>query len=146
VLTALTIGIFFTRRLNYGIDFVGGTLIEARSTTGPAIRRDAGKARCAAPGRSLAAAVRQPGDVLIACLQTARGDAAQMKAVSGAREALAPARIPPTEVVGPSVGSELIQAGVLATVLSLVAILIYIWFRFEWQFGVGRRSRPCMAA
>jgi preprotein translocase subunit SecF len=42
-----------------------------------------------------------------------------------------------TEVVGPSVGSELIQAGVLATVLSLVAILIYIWFRFEWQFGVG---------
>ena len=42
-----------------------------------------------------------------------------------------------TEVVGPSVGSELITAGILATVLALGAILIYIWFRFEWQFGVG---------
>ena len=41
------------------------------------------------------------------------------------------------EVVGPSVGSELIRAGVLATVLALFAIAAYIWFRFEWQFGVG---------
>ena len=42
-----------------------------------------------------------------------------------------------TEVVGPKVGGELIHAGVLATVLALVAIAAYVWFRFEWQFGVG---------
>jgi preprotein translocase SecF subunit len=41
------------------------------------------------------------------------------------------------EVVGPTVGSELIRAGVLATVLAIVAIMIYVAFRFEWQFGVG---------
>ena len=40
-------------------------------------------------------------------------------------------------MVGPTVGSELIHAGVLATVLALAAIPVYIWFRFEWQFGVG---------
>ncbi len=42
-----------------------------------------------------------------------------------------------TEVVGPTVGAELIRAGVIATVLALVAIMAYVWFRFEWQFGVG---------
>src|SRR5437667_1578010 len=61
-----------------------------------------------------------------------------MKAVQMAREALgANVEYRRTEVVGPSVGSELIRAGVLATVLALGAILLYIWFRFEWQFGIG---------
>ena len=42
-----------------------------------------------------------------------------------------------TEFVGPTVGEELKQAGFLAVVLSLLAIMAYIWFRFEWQFSVG---------
>jgi len=42
-----------------------------------------------------------------------------------------------TEVVGPTVGAELIRAGVIATVLALFAIAAYVWLRFEWQFGVG---------
>ena len=42
-----------------------------------------------------------------------------------------------TEFVGPKVSAELIQAGVEAVLLALVAMLVYIWFRFEWQFGVG---------
>jgi preprotein translocase subunit SecF len=57
-LTALTIGIFATAGLNYGIDFVGGMLIEAR-TPGPADLAACGQARCAEARRSLAAAVRQ---------------------------------------------------------------------------------------
>jgi preprotein translocase subunit SecF len=40
-------------------------------------------------------------------------------------------------VVGPKVGAELIKAGVIATVLALLAIAAYVWLRFEWQFGVG---------
>ncbi len=39
--------------------------------------------------------------------------------------------------MGPTVGAELIRAGVIATVLALLAIMLYVWFRFEWQFGVG---------
>lgn len=42
-----------------------------------------------------------------------------------------------TEVVGPKVSGELVEAGTLAVVLSVLAVLIYIWFRFEWQFSVG---------
>jgi preprotein translocase subunit SecF len=42
-----------------------------------------------------------------------------------------------TEFVGPKVGGELIEAGILAVVLSLLAIMVYVWFRFEWQFSVG---------
>ncbi|MCZ6772661.1 MAG: protein translocase subunit SecF, partial [Proteobacteria bacterium] len=42
-----------------------------------------------------------------------------------------------TETVGPKVGGELIEAGIVAVLLALSAMLLYIWFRFEWQFGVG---------
>jgi preprotein translocase SecF subunit len=139
VLTAATIGLFFSVGLNYGIDFVGGTMIEARSTTGPA---DLAKMRAELDGLHLGAASLQtfgsPDDVLIRLPQQPGGDAAQMKAVTAAKQALGPnieyRRI---DVVGPSVGHELIRAGVWATVLALGAILIYVWFRFEWQFGVG---------
>jgi preprotein translocase SecF subunit len=41
------------------------------------------------------------------------------------------------EFVGPTVGQELIRSGVLATVFACLAIMAYVWFRFEWQFGVG---------
>ncbi|HLY46473.1 MAG TPA: protein translocase subunit SecF [Stellaceae bacterium] len=138
-LTALTIGLFFTVGLNYGIDFVGGTLIEARTTTGPA---DLGAMRAKLDALHLGDASLQqfgsPDDVLIRLPQQPGGDAAQMKAVQLARDALgANIEYRRTEVVGPSVGSELIRNGVLATVLALGAILIYVWFRFEWQFGVG---------
>ena len=55
------------------------------------------------------------------------------------REALASERVDyrRVEFVGPKVGGELIEAGVTAVILALLAMLIYIWFRFEWQFGVG---------
>ncbi|MBV8890142.1 MAG: protein translocase subunit SecF [Alphaproteobacteria bacterium] len=138
-LTALTIGLFLTVGLNYGIDFVGGTLIEARSTTGPAdLAAMRQKLDALHIGDASLQGFGSPNDVLIRLPQQPGGDAAQMKAVQLARDALGPGidyrRV---EVVGPSVGGELIRAGVLATVLALGAILIYVWFRFEWPFGVG---------
>jgi preprotein translocase subunit SecF len=139
VLTALTIGAFLTVGLNYGIDFVGGTLIEARTTKGPA---DLAEMRAKINALNLGEASLQqfgsPNDVLIRLPQQPGGDAVQMKAIQLMREALGTGidyrRV---EVVGPSVGSELIRAGVLATVLALGAIMVYVWFRFEWQFGLG---------
>src|SRR5947207_10654894 len=133
-LTALTIGLFVTVGLNYGIDFVGGTLIEARNTQGPA---DLAAWRTKLDALKLGDASLQqfgsPNDVLIRLPQQPGGDAAQMKAVQQARSALGSGiEYRRTEVVGPSVGSELIQAGACATVLSLGAILITRWFRFDW--------------
>jgi preprotein translocase subunit SecF len=138
-LTLTTIGLFFTVGLNYGIDFVGGTLIEAKTTNGPA---DLARMRATLDSLNLGQASLQqfgaPDDVLIRLPQQPGGDAAQMAAVKNAQAALGPAvQYRRIEVVGPTVGSELIRAGVLATVLALGAILVYVWFRFEWQFGIG---------
>ncbi|HEV8032044.1 MAG TPA: protein translocase subunit SecF, partial [Stellaceae bacterium] len=138
-LTALTVGLFVTRGLNYGIDFIGGTLIEARVTSGAAdLAAMRAKLDALHIGEASLQTFGSPDDVLIRLPQQPGGDAAQVKVVQMVRDALGPGiEYRRTEVVGPSVGSELIRAGVLATVLALGAILIYIWFRFEWQFGVG---------
>ena len=138
-LTALTIGLFATVGLNYGIDFVGGTLIEAKTLDGPAnLAAMRSKLDALHLGEASLQQFGSPDDVLIRLPQQPGGDAEQMKAIQAARTALGDKiEYRRTEVVGPSVGSELIRAGVLATVLALGAILIYIWFRFEWQFGVG---------
>jgi preprotein translocase subunit SecF len=139
LLSVATVVIFLTAGLNYGIDFVGGTLIEARTTTGPAnLAEMRAKLDALKLGEASLQQFGAPDDVLIRLPQQPGGDAAQMKAIQAARSALGPnVEIRRQEVVGPSVGSELIRAGVWATVLALGAILVYIWFRFEWQFGVG---------
>jgi preprotein translocase SecF subunit len=139
LLGAVSIGLFGTVGLNYGIDFKGGVLVEARVTSGPA---DLAAMRAKIDGLHIGEASLQgfgsPNDVLIRLPQQGGGDAGQEKAITLVKQALGEGidyrRV---EVVGPSVGAELIRAGALATVLALIAILIYIWFRFEWQFGVG---------
>jgi len=149
LLSIATVVLFLTAGLNYGIDFTGGTLIEVRTTTGPAdlaaMRAKLDALHVGEPSlqgyidkNSADCAASPPACVLIRLPEQPGGDAAQMQVVQKVRDALGPGvEYRRTEVVGPSVGSELIRAGVLATVLALGAILIYIWFRFEWQFGVG---------
>jgi preprotein translocase subunit SecF len=139
LLAAVSIGLFATIGLNFGIDFKGGMLIEARVVHGPA---DLAKMRAALDALNIGEASLQnfggQSEVLIRLPQQPGGDAGQEKAIGMARKALGPGidyrRV---EVVGPTVGTELVHAGILATVLALGAILVYIWFRFEWQFGVG---------
>jgi preprotein translocase SecF subunit len=139
LLMLLSIVLFTTVGLNYGIDFVGGTLMEVRVSPGPAnLAQMRQKLDALHLGDASLQGFGPSTDVLIRLPRQPGGDAAQEKAVETARQALGPGidyrRI---EVVGPSVGAELIRAGVTATILALVAIAIYIGFRFEWQFGVG---------
>jgi preprotein translocase SecF subunit len=138
-LTVLTVVLFLTAGLNYGIDFLGGTLIEARTTAGPAnLAEMRAKLDALNLGETTLQQFGSPSDVLIRVAQQPGGDAGQMKAIQGMRDALGPGvEYRRVEVVGPSVGSELIRAGVLATVLALAGIAVYVWFRFEWQFGIG---------
>ncbi|MGE3782975.1 MAG: protein translocase subunit SecF, partial [Alphaproteobacteria bacterium] len=137
--TVLTDVLYLTAGLNYGIDFRGGLLIEARDTTGPA---DLAGMRSTLDSLGLGEYSQQqfggPSDVLIRMAEQPGGDQAQMEAVRKTQQALGPnVEYRRVEVVGPTVGSELIRAGVLATVLAILAIMVYVWFRFEWQFGVG---------
>jgi preprotein translocase subunit SecF len=138
ILGLVSIGLFAAIGLNLGIDFKGGLLIEAK-TQGPA---DLSTMRSKIDDLHLGDASLQnfgaPDEVLIRLPEQAGGDKAQESAITAVKQALGPGiDYRRQEVVGPSVGSELIRAGTLATALALAAILVYIWFRFEWQFGVG---------
>ncbi|MBK8175921.1 MAG: protein translocase subunit SecF [Rhodospirillales bacterium] len=129
--------LFAVKGLNYGIDFKGGILIEAR-TQGPA---DLSHMRSALENLELGEVSLQnfgrDDDVLIRIEKQEGGEAAQQAAVAKLREALGPGvSYERTEVVGPQVSSELFWQGMLALAAAIVAIVIYIWFRFEWQFGI----------
>ena len=134
-----SIGLFLIQGLNFGVDFRGGILIEAR-TEGPA---DLAELRSTLSGLDLGEVTLQefgqPTDVLINVQRQEGAEAEQNAAIALVKDALADdvVEFRRTEFVGPKVGAELKQAGFLATVLSLLAIGVYIWFRFEWQFGVA---------
>lgn len=138
-MTIGSLGLFLFHGLNYGIDFTGGTVIEARTLHGPA---DLGAMRSALDGLGLGDVSLQgfggPDEVMIRLQRQPGGDKAQELAVQKVRQKLGNSvDYLSTEVVGPTVGAELIRAGTEATVLALLAIAAYVWFRFEWPFGVG---------
>jgi preprotein translocase subunit SecF len=138
VMTVGSIALFLIQGLNYGIDFSGGIVIEARTPQAANI----GKMRAALDKLGLGEVSLQgfggPDDVLIRVPRQPGSDQAQDVAVTKVKEALGPGvDYRRTDVVGPTVGKELIRAGTIATILALVAIAFYVWFRFEWQFGIG---------
>ena len=139
LLSILAISLYFFHGLNFGIDFVGGTLIEVQTKAGPA---DLGKMRSTIGGLQLGDFQLQqfgaPDDVLIRISEQPGGDAAQQAAVQKVRDALGDeVDYRRVEVVGPSVSTELLAYGTIGLVLAILAILIYLWFRFEWQFALG---------
>ena len=139
VLSIIAIFLYFFHGLNFGIDFIGGTLIEVQSKAGPA---DLGKMRSTLSGLNLGDVQLQqfggPTDVLIRVAQQPGGDAAQQAAVAKVREALGTeVDYRRVEVVGPRVSTELLAYSTIGLVLAIFAILIYLWFRFEWQFALG---------
>ncbi len=133
-----SVGLFFTQGLNFGVDFRGGILMEIR-TEGPA---DLSALRARVSDLGLGEVTLQefgePTDVLINIERQAGEEAEQIKAIQMVREALGEGiEMRRQEFVGPKVGGELKQAGLLATVLALLGIAFYIWFRFEWHFSVA---------
>ncbi len=139
LLSMLAIVLFFTHGLNFGIDFRGGTLMEVQSKSGPA---DLAKMRATLASLGLGEVQLQqfgaPTDVLIRVAEQPGGDAAQQVAVQKVRNALGDqVDYRRVEVVGPRVSGELLSYGIIGLLLAIVAILIYLWFRFEWQFALG---------
>jgi preprotein translocase subunit SecF len=139
MLSIAAIMLYFFHGLNFGIDFIGGTLIEVQTKAGPA---DLAKMRSTIGSLQLGEFQLQqfgaPDDVLIRISEQPGGDEAQQAAVQKVRNALGDTvdyrRV---EVVGPSVSNELLAYGTIGLVLAIIAILIYLWFRFEWQFALG---------
>jgi preprotein translocase subunit SecF len=138
-LSIVAILLYFFHGLNFGIDFVGGTLIEVQSKSGLA---DLAKMRAALSGLGLGEVQLQefggPTDVLIRVAQQPGGEQAQQAAIGKVREALGDeVDYRRVEVVGPRVSSELLAMSTIGLGLAIFAILIYLWFRFEWQFSLG---------
>ena len=125
---------------NFGIDFTGGTLIEVQAKQGTADTGDI-RQRLAQAGIT-DSQVQEFGTTREALIRIGSSgdvsDASQQMLVDNASAAIsADYDIRRTEVVGPTVSGELAWAAVLGVLASLVAILIYVWLRFEWQFAVG---------
>ena len=139
ILMVLSLGIFFTKGLNYGVDFKGGSIIEVQSQSGPvdlaALRQklsalDLGDVQIQEFGAA--------SDILIRIEQQPGGEEAQQEAVKKVTAALGDDYVQRrVEIVGPAVSSELRTTGIIAVLVSLVAIIVYVWFRFEWQFAIG---------
>jgi preprotein translocase subunit SecF len=138
LLVVASVALFTLKGLNYGIDFKGGILIEVR-TPKPA---DIGDLRGRISGLGLGdVSLQEFGDareVLIRIQRQEGDEKAQQAAVGKVKEALgAGVEYRRTEFVGPQVSEELFWDGLMAVGLSIVGILIYVWFRFEWQFGLA---------
>jgi preprotein translocase subunit SecF len=139
LLSILAISLYFFHGLNFGIDFRGGTLIEVQSKSGAA---DLAKMRSALNGLGLGEVQLQqfgaPNDVLIRIAEQPGGETAQQAAVAKVRGALGTeVDYRRVEVVGPRVSGELLSYGVVGLGLAILCILVYLWFRFEWQFALG---------
>jgi len=137
VLMLVSLGGLLVNGLNFGIDFRGGILMEVK-TDGPAdiqsIRNSLGSLDL---GDVSIQEFGAEDDVLIRIQRQDGSEAEQLTAVEKVKQAMGEGvEYRRTEFVGPTVGEELKEAGLIAVICALSAILIYIWFRFEWQFGV----------
>ncbi len=151
--SALVIGTiiaFFTMGLNFGIDFRGGTMLmvetpdvievsEYRSLLDHVVDGDVTVTELSDPA---AAITGEPNHIIMVRIEQIGDDAAvQNDLIKIVKSTLSDAFegivFLQTDSVGAKVSGELVQAGVLAIVLAVGAVLFYIWLRFEWQFSVG---------
>jgi len=148
MLSVLSIVAWAVMGLNYGIDFKGGTTIRTEST----IAVDVGEYREALQGLPLGdisiTEVFDPNfasDQHVTMIRIAAEDETQAvtpEQIAQVEEVLRAAidpqmTFPSVETVGPKVSGELIWTSVLSLMVTSVAIMVYMWLRFEWQFGVG---------
>jgi preprotein translocase subunit SecF len=139
LLSIVAIVLYFHPGLNLGIDFRGGTLMEVQAKSGAA---DLATMRASIAALNLGDFQLQqfggPGDVLIRISQQPGGEAAQQEAVAKIKAALGnDVEYRRVEVVGPRVSGELLSYGTIGIMFAIGGILLYLWFRFEWQFALG---------
>ena len=140
ILIVITFSCLFLNGLNLGIDFKGGILVEFRSIENKVVnisnfRNDA---KSLGLGEVSVQEFGKNTDVLLRVQKQEGGNKEQVEALNKIKNFFKDEyTIRRTEFVGPVVGEELKEAGITAVLLSLFLILIYIWFRFEWQFSIA---------
>jgi preprotein translocase subunit SecF len=139
VMSIVSVVMFLVLGMNFGIDFAGGTMMELRAKSGHA---DLAQLRSLGDKLALGPVevqgIGSGSDVTLRIRVQPGGDAAQETAIDKVRKTLSSGYdFRSVEVVGPRVSGELVQAGTMGVVVSILAVLSYLWFRFEWQFACG---------
>ncbi|MDX2156763.1 MAG: protein translocase subunit SecF [Hyphomicrobiaceae bacterium] len=140
VMMVASLLLFFVKGLNFGVDFKGGSLIEIKDIGNKPV--DIGSLRTKLGGIGLGGVQIQefgaPSDALIRIEQQPGGEKEQQLALKKVTDALGSGfELRRVEVVGPAVSAELRWTGTLAVLAAIGAIILYVWFRFEWQFALG---------
>lgn len=137
-----TVVLLCTRGLNLGIDFTGGILIEAEFTQAPDLTTIRHELKNTGIGEISLQTFGKPTNVMIRVGQKAAEESSKSKVVDAVKANIEQnfgkdVQYRRVEYVGPKVGGELIKGGLIALMLSFASILLYVWFRFEWQYGIG---------
>ncbi|WP_345979467.1 protein translocase subunit SecF [Sulfurimonas sp. HSL3-2] len=139
ILVLSSYALLATKGLNYGIDFAGGTIVQVKYKEAAPIdkMRDQLKSNPLYDGASITE-FGSPEEVVIRMKTSSSSVGQDIGDIT--REALKGSgdfEIRRVDIVGPKVGSELREKGVMSLLLAIVGILIYVAFRFEWRFAVA---------
>lgn len=137
VATLISIFAFYFHGLNFGIDFRGGFVLEVRTQQAANIGELREKLTALDIGEVYLQEFGSNRDVLIRIPSSGESQAAQNASLDKVKQVLGEGvEYRKIEKIGPKVGKELVHDATLAVLISLCAILLYVWIRFEWQFAV----------
>ncbi len=141
ILLTASVILLFTRGLNFGLDFTGRTLIEVSYPSAPEIADVRANLEAAGITNSVVQTFGTASDVVVRIPpQSGENDSAQISTIvlealqNGVEGEVTMRRV---EFVGPQVGDDLTEQGILAVVYALIGIFIYVMFRFQWRFSIG---------
>jgi preprotein translocase subunit SecF len=142
VLSILALVLFFTHGLNYGIDFKGGIALGVTAQSGqPDVQAIRDKLAPLGLGEVQIQSFGDKGQVLMRIALQPGGDAEQNAVAEKVKQTLKPdyfsGKDDQIQIIGPSVSQELVTVGTVGIFVAILGILIYLWFRFDWQFAVG---------
>jgi preprotein translocase subunit SecF len=141
IVTVASIALVFTRGLNLGVDFVGGQMIRVTFQQPPQLDELRNRIEAISEGDTSLQEFGAPNVIAIRMPLPEGGEAAASRAASQVRQLITQnypgARVDAVETVSGKVSGELFRSGSWAIALAMLGIAIYIWIRFEWQFGVG---------
>ncbi len=138
--------LFFTKGFNFGVDFRGGIVIEVRPENKikiSEIRKQVEEKSKKLPISEISIQeISNSQDIMFRIGEKSKSDKERVKLIEDIKNVIKDVTgkksdFRKVDYVGPQVGSELIKSGALAIALAFLGMLIYIWFRFEWQYGFG---------
>ena len=139
ILFFLSLSLVFIKGLNLGIDFTGGSLIEVRFKENIDLNNLRMKMNKLDLGEIQLQTIGNGNDIVIKVQDKKNNENKRIETIQIIKKSLSDKSVEyrRAEFVGPKVGGELVNAGIIAVIFSLIGILIYIWIRFQWNFAIG---------